>query len=99
MINLTSKSLQDYGLTEMETHWSSEPDGNLMMNFDPVFSSVSLRGRNLQTTLMESSVAASAAACAWLSLSSPMVMISCSHCFTECHPYCSYYASMFLCLF
>ena len=65
-----------FQLTESETHWSSEPDGNLMMNLDPVFSSVSLRGRNLQTTLIESSVAASAAAWAWLSLSSPILMMS-----------------------
>ena len=31
----------------METHWSSEPEGNLTITFDPVLSSVSLRGRNL----------------------------------------------------
>ena len=54
----------------METHWSSEPDGNLMMNLDPVFSSVSLRGRNLQITLMESSLESAAA---WASLSSAML--------------------------
>ena len=31
----------------METHCSSEPEGNLTITFDPVLSSVSLRGRNL----------------------------------------------------
>ena len=33
--------------------------GSLTMNFDPVFSSESLSGRNLQITLMESSVGSS----------------------------------------
>lgn len=35
--------------------FSSFPEGNLTMNFDPAFSSESLRGRNLQTTLILSS--------------------------------------------
>ena len=34
----------------METHWSSEPAGNLTMTLEPVLSSVSFRGRNLQRT-------------------------------------------------
>ena len=41
-----------------------------MMNLDPVFSSVSLRGRNLQMTLMESSLEGSAWGPWELSLSS-----------------------------
>ena len=56
----------------METHWSSDPDGNLMINFDPVFSSVSLRGRNLQMTRMESSLE-SPSFDKSLSLSSPIL--------------------------
>ena len=59
-------------LTDMETHWSSDPDGNLMINFDPVFSSVSLRGRNLQMTRMESSLE-SPSLDKSLSLSSPIL--------------------------
>ena len=59
-------------LTDMETHWSSDPDGNLMINFDPVFSSVSLRGRNLQMTRMESSLE-SPSFDKSLSLSSPIL--------------------------
>ena len=31
----------------METHWSSEPEGNLTITLEPVLSSVSFRGRNL----------------------------------------------------
>ena len=42
--------------TPIETHWSSVPEGNLTMNFEPVFSSVSLSGRNRQMTRMESSL-------------------------------------------
>ena len=58
-------------LTPMDTHWSSEPEGNFMMILDPVFSSVSFSGLNLQMTLMESSLEGSAPAWAWeLSFSS-----------------------------
>jgi hypothetical protein len=39
--------------------FSSPPDGNLTMNLEPAFSSESLSGRNLQTTLMLSSAAIS----------------------------------------
>lgn len=42
-------------LTPMLTSWSSLFCGNATMNFDPARSSESLRGRNLATTLMESS--------------------------------------------
>ena len=31
----------------METHWSSEPEGNLTITLEPVLSSVSFSGRNL----------------------------------------------------
>lgn len=41
----------------METPWSSEPAGNFTITLEPVRSSVSLSGRNLQMTLMESSLA------------------------------------------
>lgn len=43
----------------MEMQLSSAPDGNLTMNLEPAFSSESLSGRNLQTTLMLSSAAIS----------------------------------------
>lgn len=42
-------------LTPIVTHWSSFPAGNLTMNFEPVRSSVSLRGLNRHTTRIESS--------------------------------------------
>lgn len=43
----------------MEMQLSSDPEGNLTMNLEPAFSSESLSGRNLQTTLMLSSAAIS----------------------------------------
>lgn len=45
--------------TPMEMQFSSPPAGNLTMNLEPAFSSESLSGRNLQTTLMLSSAAIS----------------------------------------
>lgn len=46
-------------LTPIDMQFSSGPDGNLTMNFDPAFSSESFKGLNLQTTLMLSSAAIS----------------------------------------
>ena len=46
-------------LTPIEMQFSSPPDGNLTTNLDPAFSSESLSGRNLQTTLILSSAAIS----------------------------------------
>ena len=42
-------------LTPMETHWSSDPDGNFTTNLDPAFSSDVFKGLNLQTTRILSS--------------------------------------------
>ena len=42
-------------LTPIETHWSSDPAGNLTTNLEPARSSASLRGRNRQMTRMVSS--------------------------------------------
>ena len=42
-------------LTPMETHWSSDPDGNFTTNLDPAFSSEVFKGLNLQTTRILSS--------------------------------------------
>ena len=36
-----------FPLTAIDTHWSSEPGGNLQMILEPVASSVLFRGRNL----------------------------------------------------
>ena len=46
-------------LTPIETMLSSGPEGNLTMNFEPVFSSESFNGLKRQMTLMESSVGSS----------------------------------------
>lgn len=43
----------------MDMQFSSDPDGNLTMNFDPAFSSELFNGLNRQTTLILSSAAIS----------------------------------------
>lgn len=50
---------RDVPRTPIEMQFSSPPAGNLTMNLEPAFSSESLSGRNLQTTLILSSAAIS----------------------------------------
>lgn len=51
-----------FPLTEIDMQFSSWLFGNLTMNFEPAFSSLSLRGRKRHTTLMLSSAAISRSA-------------------------------------
>jgi hypothetical protein len=66
--NLWKLSANAFQLTPIDIQFSSCPCGNFTTNFEPAFSSESFKGRNRQTTLIESSAGISRSTAAIIAL-------------------------------